>query len=92
MSASPTSPDPRRRGTNGARAERFFGIAPIFHGMAPAFGVFSYCGRIEVTVVSCRRVVPDPGFLADCLQVSYEELLAKAQVPPAIPHRRRARA
>jgi hypothetical protein len=60
--------------------------------MAPAFGVFSYCGRIEVTVVSCRRVVPDPAFLADCLQVSYEELLAKAQVPPAIPHRRRARA
>jgi diacylglycerol O-acyltransferase / wax synthase len=77
---------------NGARAERFFGVAPIFHGMALVFGVFSYCGRIEVTFVSCRRVVPDPAFLAECIQSSYDELLAKLQAPPAIPHKRRARA
>ncbi|MBV8294956.1 MAG: wax ester/triacylglycerol synthase family O-acyltransferase, partial [Mycobacterium sp.] len=58
---------------NGARADRFFGVAPIFHGSALVVGVFSYCGRIEVTFVSCRRVVPDPAFFAECLQSSYDE-------------------
>jgi hypothetical protein len=61
---------------NGARAQRFFGVAPVFHGSALMAGVFSYCGRIEVTFVSCRRVVPDPAFLADCLQAAYDELVA----------------
>jgi diacylglycerol O-acyltransferase len=59
---------------NGARAERFFGVAPIFHGTAVVFGVFSYCGRIEVTFVSCRRLLLDPEFPTECLRASYEEL------------------
>jgi hypothetical protein len=68
---------------NGARAERFFGVAPIFHGSALIFGVFSYCGRIEVTFVSCRRIVPDPAFLAECLQAAYDELIAALQAASA---------
>jgi WS/DGAT/MGAT family acyltransferase len=60
---------------NGARAQRFFGVAPVFHGSALNFGVFSYCGRIEVTFVSCRRIVPDPAFLAECLDNAYSELI-----------------
>jgi hypothetical protein len=60
---------------NGARAERIFGVAPIFDGTALVFGVFSYRGSIEVTFVSCRRVVPDPTFLAECLQSAYDEML-----------------
>jgi diacylglycerol O-acyltransferase / wax synthase len=59
---------------NGARAERFFGVAPIFHGTALVFGVFSYQGAIEVTFVSCRRLLSDPEFLTECLRASYEEL------------------
>jgi diacylglycerol O-acyltransferase / wax synthase len=62
---------------NGARAQRFFGVAPIFHGSALIFGVFSYWGRIEVTFVSCRSTVPDPAFLAECLQVSHDELAGR---------------
>jgi diacylglycerol O-acyltransferase / wax synthase len=60
---------------NGARAERFLGVPPVFHGSALNFGVFSYCGRIEITFVSCRRIVPDPTFLADCLDGAYSELI-----------------
>jgi hypothetical protein len=63
---------------NGARAERFFGVAPIFDGSAMVFGVFSYCGRIDVTFVSCRRVVPDPALLAECVQAEHDQLLAAA--------------
>src|SRR3954470_23402431 len=61
---------------NGARAVRIFGVAPIFDGTALVFGVFSYRGAIEVTFVSCRRVVPDPAFLAECVQSSYDDFLA----------------
>jgi WS/DGAT/MGAT family acyltransferase len=68
---------------NGAHAQRFFGVAPIFHGSALIFGVFSYCRRLEVTFVSCRRIVPDPAFLADCLQAAYEELIAALETKPA---------
>jgi hypothetical protein len=72
---------------NGARAQRFFGVAPVFHGSALMFGVFSYCGQIEVTFVSCRRVVPDPAFLAECLQAAYDELIAALE-PTALASRR----
>lgn len=64
---------------NGARAERFFGVALIFHGTAVVFGVFSYRGTIDVTFVSCRRVVPDPALLAECLQASHDELLTATE-------------
>jgi diacylglycerol O-acyltransferase len=69
---------------NGARAERFFAVAPIFDGTALVFGVFSYRGNIELTFVSCRRVVPDPTFLAECVQSAYDEMLsALAPTPTA---------
>ncbi|UTI66687.1 WS/DGAT domain-containing protein [Paraconexibacter antarcticus] len=59
---------------NGAKAERFFGVAPIFSGTGLVFGVFSYCGVIDASFVSCRRMVPDPAFLAECLDAAFEEL------------------
>jgi WS/DGAT/MGAT family acyltransferase len=65
---------------NGARAERFFGVAPIFSGTALVFGVFSYRGGIEVTFVSCRRLLSDPEFLTECLRASYEELRSSEMV------------
>ena len=68
---------------NGALAERIFGVAPIFDGTALVFGVFSYRGAIEVTFVSCRRVVPDPTFLSECLQSAYDEMLVALGPIPA---------
>jgi hypothetical protein len=62
----------------------FFGVAPIFHGSALVFGVFSYCGRIEVTFVSCRRVVRDPAFLGGCVQAKHDQLLACADATTPI--------
>jgi hypothetical protein len=40
-------------------------------------------GPIEVTFVSCRRVVPDPTFLAECLQSAYDEMFARLAPVPA---------
>jgi len=42
------------------------------------FPVYSYCGRIMITITACREMVPDPEFLADCLQDSYDDLKALA--------------
>ena len=68
----------------------FFGVAPIFHGSAQIFGVFSYCGCIDVTFVSCRRIVSDPAFLAECLQATHDELLGalKSTAPKPAARRR----
>ncbi len=58
----------------GAKLVTQFGLGPIFDGMGLIFPVFSYNGQITITVNSCREMMPDPEFFADCLQNSYEEL------------------
>jgi hypothetical protein len=36
--------------------------------------VLSYCGDITISFTSCREMLPDPAFYADCLQNSFDEL------------------
>jgi hypothetical protein len=40
--------------------------------------VFSYNGTITISFTSCREMLPDPAFYADCLQSSFDELYAAA--------------
>lgn len=68
--------------STGARLVTQYGLGPIFDGMGLIFPVFSYCGHITVSFTSCRDMLPDPEFLADCLQESFDELRA-ATVPAA---------
>ncbi len=58
----------------GARLVTQFGLGPIFDGMGLIFPVFSYCGQITVSFNSCRDMIPDPEFFAECLEQSYDEL------------------
>jgi WS/DGAT/MGAT family acyltransferase len=58
----------------GARLVTQYGLGPIFDGMGLIFPVFSYCGHITISFTSCRDMLPDPEYLADCLQASYDEL------------------
>jgi diacylglycerol O-acyltransferase len=60
----------------GAKLVTQFGLGPLFDGMGLMFPVFSYNGKITITVNSCREMMPDPDFFAQCLQKSYEELRA----------------
>jgi len=63
----------------GAELVDSFGIGPL----APTLGLFHTVtslvmnkkGSIIVAFVSCRDVMPDPGFYADCLRESFTELL-----------------
>ncbi len=38
----------------------------------------SYFGQFMVSATSCREMMPDPAFYRQCLQESFDELLAAA--------------
>ena len=58
----------------GAKLVAQYGMGPIFDGMGLIFPVLSYDGALTISVTSCREMMPDPEFFAQCLQDSYEEL------------------
>jgi hypothetical protein len=58
----------------GARLVGHYGLAPILDGMGLIMPVFSYCGAITISFTSCRDLVPDPEFFAQCIQDSFDEL------------------
>jgi WS/DGAT/MGAT family acyltransferase len=62
----------------GARMVGLFGLGPVMDGMGLIHLVFSYSGRISISFTACRQMLPDPGFYAECLQASFDELLAAA--------------
>jgi len=69
----------------GARLVTQFGTGPILDGMGLIMPVFSYGGQITISITSCREMVPDPGFFAECIQDSFEELMKAAQARAASP-------
>lgn len=60
----------------GARLVTQFGLGPILDGMGIIHPVFSYCGEITVSFTSCREMIPDPAFYAECIEDSFKEMLA----------------
>ena len=60
----------------GAKLVAHYGLGPLFDGMGLIFPVLSYCGRITISATSCREMLADPEFFADCIQSSYDALKA----------------
>jgi diacylglycerol O-acyltransferase len=58
----------------GARLVGHFGLGPILDGMGLIMPVFSYCGGISISITSCREMVPDPEFFAQCIQDSFDDV------------------
>ncbi len=56
-----------------------YGLGPLFDGMGLIFPVVSYCGKISVSVTSCREMMPDPEYFARCIEDSFAELKSAAQ-------------
>jgi len=65
----------------GAKMVSTFGLGPVLDGMGLIHPVFSYAGRISISVTSCRDMMPDPGFYADCLEASFAALRDAAGRP-----------
>ncbi|HSG88242.1 MAG TPA: wax ester/triacylglycerol synthase family O-acyltransferase [Pseudomonadales bacterium] len=66
--------------SGGARLVTQYGLGPIVDGMALIHPVFSYCGEITISFTSCREIMPDPSFYAECLEQAYHELREAAGV------------
>lgn len=62
----------------GAKMLSSFALGPPTDGMGLFHGLISYCGKFNIAISSCREMMPDPAFYAQCLQESFDELLAAA--------------
>lgn len=70
----------------GARMVDYYGLGVLTPGMGIFHLVFSYFGKITLSVLADRNIMPDPEFYHDCLVASYEELYAAAiKLGPGIP-------
>jgi len=58
----------------GARVHSAFGMAPILDGLGLILVVMSYDGRLSIGISSCKRIVPDPEYMAECFEQSLLEL------------------
>ena len=59
----------------GARLVAQYGLGPVQDGMGLIHAVFSYNGNVMIMATSCRDMMPDPAFYADCLRRSYDALV-----------------
>ncbi len=58
----------------GAELVAHYGLGVVYDGMGLMFPVYSYCGRIMISITACREMIPDPEFFMDCLRESYAAL------------------
>ncbi|MGE2835157.1 WS/DGAT/MGAT family O-acyltransferase [Mycobacterium sp. SMC-4] len=63
---------------SGAKVTAMYGIPPVMHGVGLNAGVSSLNGKLEVGLVSCRRLLPDLWNVADRLPDVLAELLDAA--------------
>lgn len=72
--------------SSGAKLVSMGGLLCLLDGVALGHVVQSYVDEATVGFTACREAMPDPEFYADCLQESYEDLMAAAGLevtPPA---------
>lgn len=62
--------------STGAKLVASYGTGPVTDGLGLFHAIGSYCGQFVISATSCREMMPDPGFYAQCLQQSFDELLA----------------
>src|SRR5690606_15819847 len=63
----------------GARAMLWLGAGCPMHGVGLFHTVNSYYGSVFLTFLSCRQMLPDPDFYHQCINKSFQELLAAAR-------------
>lgn len=57
-----------------ARMVGSFGLGLPLDGMGLFHAILSYNGQISMAVTSCREMMPDPGFYAECLESAFNAL------------------
>jgi diacylglycerol O-acyltransferase / wax synthase len=69
----------------GARLVNYAPISIAVDGMGLNVTGFSYAGTMWICAVSCRDMLPDPAFFAECLNRSFADLKAAAAAAVAAP-------
>jgi len=64
--------------STGAKMVANYGTGPVQDGLGLFHALGSYCGQFVISATSCRQMMPDPAFYRQCLQDSFDELLAAA--------------
>ena len=59
---------------NGAKLLSMWGCGPVIDGVGLLILATSYDGKVFLSVSSCRDIMPDVNFFADCMQESFDEL------------------
>jgi len=67
----------------GARLVHFYPVSIATDYVGLNHTGFSYNGVLWITAVACRNMMSDPGFYADCLRRSWDELIAAIDALPA---------
>ena len=62
----------------GARLVNFAPVSVAMDGLGLNVTGFSYHGTMWICATACREMMPDPGFYAQCLRESFDELVAAA--------------
>ena len=60
----------------GAEMVNQFSLGIVQDGMTLFHGILSYNGKLSITAMSDREVMPDPAFYQECLDQAFEELKA----------------
>ncbi|MBV7264707.1 wax ester/triacylglycerol synthase family O-acyltransferase [Erythrobacter sp. WH131] len=76
----------------GARMESMaLSLICLTDGLGLAHIVQSYVDEAIISFTACRDIMPDPEFYADCLQESFDEMLAAAKAVDAEPTKKTPR-
>ena len=67
----------------GAEMVNQFSLGIVQDGMTLFHGILSYNGKLSITAMSDREVMPDPAFYQECLDQAFEELKAATIGRPA---------
>ncbi|SEH48150.1 Diacylglycerol O-acyltransferase [Mycolicibacterium rutilum] len=66
----------------GAKIDAMYPLGPIFHGSGLNITVMSLDGKLNVGIISCRKLVDDLWDLADSFEAELKELVAKISTEP----------
>ena len=63
---------------NGAELLSSYGMAPLNNGLGLFIATPSYNGKISFCVTSTREIMPDVTYFVECIEKSFDEILAAA--------------
>jgi diacylglycerol O-acyltransferase len=58
----------------GAQLVNYVPISIAIDGLGLNITAFSYAGNMWICAISCREMLPDPAFFADCMRTAFEQM------------------